>query len=120
MPRANRHYVDLNRVRTGAVNHPLEWPHSGYREIQRPPKRYAIIDVGALSSLFGLYNSLAPWPHPGSATASFTTAASVTLRYVEFHILRVKFDTPNSPIPGQRCVTSSARLTQRSVSTLFS
>ena len=100
MPRANRHYVDLNRVRTGAVNHPLEWPHSGYREIQRPPKRYAIIDVGALSSLFGLYNSLAAWPRPGSATASFTTAASVTLRYVEFHTLRVKFDTPNSPIPA--------------------
>jgi putative transposase len=46
-------YVDLNMVRTGAVNHPLEWPHSGYCEIQRPPKRYAIIDVGALSGLFG-------------------------------------------------------------------
>jgi putative transposase len=38
-------YIDLNMIRAGAVNHPSKWAHSGYREIQKPPKRYAIIDV---------------------------------------------------------------------------
>jgi hypothetical protein len=35
-------------VRAGVVSHPLDWSHSGYREIQEPPKRYAVIDLAAL------------------------------------------------------------------------
>lgn len=46
-------YVDLNMVRAGVVTHPTEWVHSGYREIQAPPRRYAIIDLDRLASLCG-------------------------------------------------------------------
>jgi len=45
-------YIDLNMVRAGAVAHPAEWPESGYREIQRLPSRYRIIDMDALCRLF--------------------------------------------------------------------
>jgi len=40
-------------VRAGIVTHPSDWSHSGYREIQNPPKRYGIIDLRELSSLCG-------------------------------------------------------------------
>jgi putative transposase len=46
-------YIDLNMVRAGVVAHPREWDASGYREIQAPPARYAVIDVAALSALCG-------------------------------------------------------------------
>ena len=46
-------YIDLNMVRAGVVKHPAEWAHSGYREIQEPPKRYAVIDLRGLSALCG-------------------------------------------------------------------
>ena len=46
-------YIDLNMVRAGVVKHPAEWAHSGYREIQEPPERYAIIDLRGLSALCG-------------------------------------------------------------------
>ena len=35
------------------VTRPCDWKHSGYREIQNPPKRYGIIDLQELSSLCG-------------------------------------------------------------------
>ena len=40
-------------VRARVVTHPCDWTHSGYREIQKPPKRYGIIDLRELSSLCG-------------------------------------------------------------------
>ncbi len=46
-------YIDLNMVRAGVVKHPAEWEHSGYREIQQSPKRYALVDLAALSALCG-------------------------------------------------------------------
>lgn len=46
-------YIDLNMVRAGVVNHPAKWKESGFNEIQRPPKRYAIIDVESLTELSG-------------------------------------------------------------------
>lgn len=46
-------YIDLNMVRAGVVKHPAHWAHGGYREIQAPPKRYAIIDLAALTNLSG-------------------------------------------------------------------
>jgi putative transposase len=46
-------YIDLNMVRAGVVSHPAEWAHGGYSEIQSPPARYGVIDIGALCDLFG-------------------------------------------------------------------
>jgi putative transposase len=46
-------YIDLNMVRAGVVNHPGKWKESGFREIQKPPKRYAIINLKSLSELCG-------------------------------------------------------------------
>jgi len=46
-------YIDLNMVRAGVVRHPGDWAHNGYREIQNPPKRYAIIDLRELTALSG-------------------------------------------------------------------
>jgi putative transposase len=46
-------YIDLNMVRAGVVNHPGEWNESGFSEMQKPPKRYAIIDLQSLSELSG-------------------------------------------------------------------
>jgi putative transposase len=51
-------YIDLNMVRAGVVSHPREWVNSGYREIQRPPKRYAIIDLRELTALCGFADSV--------------------------------------------------------------
>jgi len=46
-------YIDLNMVRAGVVRHPAEWAHGGYREIQNPPERYALIDLPVVSALCG-------------------------------------------------------------------
>ncbi|MDO8700407.1 MAG: transposase [Deltaproteobacteria bacterium] len=46
-------YIDLNMVRAGVVNHPAQWAHSGCREIQEPPERYAVIDLRGLIALCG-------------------------------------------------------------------
>ena len=46
-------YIDLNMVRAGLVSHPEKWKESGFAEIQKPPKRYAIIDLRSLSELSG-------------------------------------------------------------------
>ena len=40
-------------VRAGVVNHPEQWCHGGYREIQRPRRRNILIDYEALSNLPG-------------------------------------------------------------------
>jgi len=47
-------YIDMNMVRAGVVQHPGDWVQSGYREIQSPPNRYAIIDQQALMQLAGI------------------------------------------------------------------
>lgn len=46
-------YIDLNMVRAGVVRHPVEWAHGGYRQIQDPPERYALIELADLSDLCG-------------------------------------------------------------------
>jgi putative transposase len=46
-------YIDLNMVRAGVVSHPREWAHSGYRDIQDTPERYARIDLQELTALCG-------------------------------------------------------------------
>ena len=42
--------------RAGAVDHPEEWPHGGYREIQHPRRRNGIIDYAKLRDLFQVSN----------------------------------------------------------------
>jgi putative transposase len=44
-------YVDLNMVRAGVVAHPAQWPTCGYHEIQRPPRRFGVIDREALAEV---------------------------------------------------------------------
>jgi len=44
-------YIDLNMVRAGTVNHPQEWIHSGYHEIQKPKERYGLIAFKSLMRL---------------------------------------------------------------------
>lgn len=46
-------YIDLNMVRAGVVMHPEHWTHGGFNQIQRPPQRYALIDLEQLASLCG-------------------------------------------------------------------
>jgi len=46
-------YIDLNMVRAGVVEHPSDWVHTGYNEIQSLPERYRCIDVPALAALLG-------------------------------------------------------------------
>lgn len=50
-------YMDLNMVRAGVVEHPSQWPHGGYREIQSPPERYRLIDRLTLMQLLGITES---------------------------------------------------------------
>ncbi len=56
-------YINMNMVRAGVVEHPAEWEHSGYHEIDRPPERYARIDRALLAGLLGLSGpeALAEW-----------------------------------------------------------
>ena len=46
-------YIDLNMVRAGMVRHPAAWAHGGYREIQNPPERYALINLNELAESCG-------------------------------------------------------------------
>jgi putative transposase len=65
-------YIDLNMVRAGVVGHPAEWRESGFREIQRIPKRYRIIDMPALAALIGS-------PTPAEASALLRANTERTL-----------------------------------------
>lgn len=38
-------------VRAGVVKHPSDWKQSGYNGVQKPQKRYRIIDYQALMEL---------------------------------------------------------------------
>jgi len=47
-------YIDMNMVRAGVVDHPLEWMFSGYYEIQEPVNRYRIIELDRLIAMMEL------------------------------------------------------------------
>jgi len=47
------HYIDLNMVRAGVVDHPLKWQWCGYQEIAGVRKRYRILDIAELLRLGG-------------------------------------------------------------------
>ncbi len=46
-------YIDLNMVRARAVEHPNQWVHGGYREIQAPRRKCILIDYDQLKKLCG-------------------------------------------------------------------
>ena len=46
-------YIDLNMVRAGGVRHPSEWPFCGYKEIQVPRRKCALIAYERLRELAG-------------------------------------------------------------------
>jgi putative transposase len=46
-------YIDLNMLRAGVVAHPFEWPFSGYKEIQKPRRKFALIAYERLRELAG-------------------------------------------------------------------
>ena len=41
-------YIDMNMVRTGAVDHPAEWEHTAYHEFINPKQRYRIVNMQRL------------------------------------------------------------------------
>ena len=49
-------YIDLNMVRAGVVDHPSQWPYSGYNEIQKPRKKNVLIDYEKFMGLLGADN----------------------------------------------------------------
>lgn len=49
-------YIDLNMVRAGVVEHPKDWFHGGYFELQNPTKRYRLINTKRLCQLLSLDN----------------------------------------------------------------
>ena len=46
-------YIDMNMVRAGVVNHPVEWPFCGYHELMSGKQRYRLIDSEKLAELMG-------------------------------------------------------------------
>jgi putative transposase len=46
-------YIDLNMVRAGVVNHPVDWAFGGYNQIQEPKRKKVLIDYERLRSLLG-------------------------------------------------------------------
>ena len=50
-------YIDLNMVRAGVVQHPSEWPFSGYNEIQSARQRYSLINRQQLMHMLGIKDS---------------------------------------------------------------
>ena len=46
-------YIDMNMVRAGVVEHPAQWVHGGYREIQTPRRKCILIDYERLNKLCG-------------------------------------------------------------------
>ncbi len=49
-------YIDLNMVRAGVVEHPSQWPYSGYNEIQNPRRKNVLIDYNKFMELVGTNN----------------------------------------------------------------
>ena len=46
-------YIDMNMVHAGVVEHPDQWTHGGYREIQAPRRKCILIDYDRLKTLCG-------------------------------------------------------------------
>jgi hypothetical protein len=77
------------------VNHPEKWKESGFTDIQKPPKRYGIIDLQSLSELCGFADlrdfqrSRRQWAEKGWRTGwrSAMIAGPKPLRLAVWHLL---------------------------------
>jgi len=49
-------YIDFNMVRAGVVDHPAQWPFTGYKEILSDRERYKLIDKKKLQELLHVDN----------------------------------------------------------------
>jgi len=49
-------YIDLNMVRAGVVEHPMDWDASGYAELFSSRQRYNLIDRKSLQKTLGIDN----------------------------------------------------------------
>ncbi len=47
-------YIDLNMVRAGVVEHPMDWPFCGFQEIDGRRAKYCLIDKKFLMDLMGV------------------------------------------------------------------
>jgi putative transposase len=45
--------IDTNMVRAGVIDHPSQWPFSGYNEIQKPKRKNILIAYDRLAGIFG-------------------------------------------------------------------
>lgn len=65
-------YIDMNMVRAGVIDHPSQWPHSGYNEIQKPRRKNVLIDYEKFMELLGTDNyDQAKRDHQGWAAEFF-------------------------------------------------
>lgn len=79
-------YIDMNMIRAGVVDHPLEWEWSGYTEIQYPPRRYGHINRDLLRQLLELSSGedVAAWQKRSLAQALLGTHAAGRTRCAEW------------------------------------
>jgi len=49
-------YIDMNMVRAGVVDHPEQWLHGGYNEIQTPRRKCILINYDTLKQLSGFHD----------------------------------------------------------------
>jgi len=49
-------YIDLNMVRTGKIQNPLEWEYSGFYELFYGRQRYQVVSVTETLELLGYYS----------------------------------------------------------------
>jgi REP-associated tyrosine transposase len=88
-------YIDLNMVRAVVVDHPVKWEHSGYHEIQQPPKRYAVIDLPGLVALCGfskLASGLSTNPSPMDRSSSSRRLGGASRTMVRSSCRRVRWN----------------------------
>ena len=72
------HYIDLNMVRAGVVDHPCYWRWGGYQEISARRQRYQIVELPELLRLAGV-NDL------GTFTAWYENQLNQTLKTASRH-----------------------------------
>lgn len=114
-------YIDLNMVRAGTVQHPSDWTHCGYNEIQRPPARFRKINIDALAGLLGfsdlegMRTSYRSWIdtalHKGKLEREPCWTESVAVGEVNFlKSVQKELDISN---PGRRLYTNDSHCVLR-------
>lgn len=78
-------YIDMNMVRAGVVNHPRDWPFSGYNEILSNRQRYKLIDDHSLIRILSMNDreTLKRFYNEWIADAITTQSATRECRWTE-------------------------------------